>query len=165
MAAVNCLIIERYPEQLASLKPKILGDMSTAWYREGRCILGELPYEPEWKVCGGSAVRAHGWMHAPLYEARFKIGARLPHTRITIRQSRLQPVDVSCVTEFLAEEVHSRIYSTLDLCEPGQFNLIGDLEVPRAQTLPSALGMISKSFGQKVIGGLVARDCIGVAGC
>jgi hypothetical protein len=43
-------------------------------------------------------------------------------------------VDVSYVTEFSAEEVQRRTYSTLDLCEPGQFSLIGDLEVPGVKT-------------------------------
>lgn len=58
------------------------------------------------------------------------VGARLPHTWITPRQTHLAPVDVSYVTELSAEEARCRKYSMLDLCEPSQFTLIGDLQVP-----------------------------------
>lgn len=71
---VKCLIIERYPETRCAKSSraisKIPRDMSTiqpgcsknsrAWYQEGGCILGKFPHEPEWKIRGCLAVRAHG---------------------------------------------------------------------------------------------------------
>jgi len=73
--------------------------------------------------------------HASLYEPKFEVGARLPHTWITLRQTHLLPVDVSYITELSAEEVQRCTYSALDLCDPGKFTLIGDLEVPGVKTV------------------------------
>ncbi|KAK5051904.1 hypothetical protein LTR84_002707 [Exophiala bonariae] len=73
--------------------------------------------------------------HASHYEPKFTVGARLPHTWIAVKESDLQPVDVSYVTELSPEDVQRRTYSVLDLCAPNRFTLIGDLEVPGVKTV------------------------------
>lgn len=73
--------------------------------------------------------------HASKYTPKFEVGARLPHTWIRGLQSSLQPVHVSYVDEFGPEEIAARQYSTLDLCEPNQFTLLGDLDVPGVKTV------------------------------
>ena len=72
--------------------------------------------------------------HASKYTPKFRVGARLPHAWIRLRQSSLRPVDVSYVDEFSAEDIECRKYSTLDLCDIDKFTLIGKLEVPNVKT-------------------------------
>lgn len=73
--------------------------------------------------------------HASHYQPKFTVGARLPHAWITVKDSGLQPVDVSYVAELSVEETQRRTYSSLDLCAPDEFTLIGDLEVSGVKTV------------------------------
>ncbi|WQF85230.1 Putative FAD-binding domain, FAD/NAD(P)-binding domain superfamily [Colletotrichum destructivum] len=63
-----------------------------------------------------------------IYTPKFRTGARLPHAWIRIKRPShglpQQPIDLSYVEELSSEQVAARQFSTLDLVQPGTFNLI-----------------------------------------
>ncbi|RVX67828.1 hypothetical protein B0A52_07756 [Exophiala mesophila] len=105
--------------------------------------------------------------HASKYEAKFVVGARLPHTWIKFNEdTMLRPVDTSYIEEFSPEERSSRRYSTLDLCDPVKFTIIGDFEVSGCKTYRhgvdfEALGLPGNKWlhksGLSAGGGLLLR--------
>ncbi|KAF7531753.1 hypothetical protein G7054_g8581 [Neopestalotiopsis clavispora] len=85
--------------------------------------------------------------HASHYKAKYVPGARLPHAWISLKESSkpdtFQPLDVSYVKEWTAEDVAARQASTLDLCSHDAFTLIvGDQHrwKQRFDDLQKALG-------------------------
>ncbi|KAJ9610537.1 hypothetical protein H2200_005314 [Cladophialophora chaetospira] len=97
--------------------------------------------------------------HASKYAPKFQVGARLPHAWIRMKDSILQPVDVSYVDEFTKEDIELRRYSTLDLCDFDKFTLIGDLEVPGVKTCRVGKDFeVIGSAGQEWLQGAGLRD-------
>ena len=47
-----------------------------------------------------------------------------------MKQTAFRPVDLSYIEEFSTQDVTSRQYSTLDLCDHDKFTLIGNIDVP-----------------------------------
>ena len=66
--------------------------------------------------------------HASHFVPKFVPGARLPHAWIHLlgddMNRKVEPLDVSYVSELSTEELRERQYSTLDLCERDGFTII-----------------------------------------
>lgn len=81
--------------------------------------------------------------HASHYTPKFVPGARLPHAWIRFNgPAALPPVDVSYMKEFSEQDIKSRQYSTLDLCQYDSFTLLvgsRDQWSERFQALEAAL--------------------------
>ena len=86
--------------------------------------------------------------NASHFSPKFVPGARLPHAWLgNASILRLDPLDVSYVSELSAEEIERRRYSSLDLCERDGFTVlvgpgsrwkhrVGEFKAEHARTMP-----------------------------